>query len=196
MTEVYLSPTVPGKLETLTVHEGDTVKAGQRVGTLDRYEQSFRDYNRALRLQASQEYSHQQLEQATLAMRDQQLISTIDGVILQRISEPGEVLTPGVPAVIIGNPNDVWVRVYIPGGDIGRVVLGQSASVVSDSFSGRRFSGKVTFISPEAEFTPKNVQTKEERVTQMFQVKISIDHPEGILKPGMPADVTIESLRG
>jgi HlyD family secretion protein len=132
------------------------------------------------------------VEHAELDYQDQQLVAPIDGVILARVSEPGEGLSPGIPAVVIGNPKDVWIKVYFPEGEIGRVTLGQKASVAIDSYSGRSYAGRVTFISPKAEFTPKNVQTKEERVTQMFAVKVTVDDAAGVLKPGMPADCTLE----
>src|SRR5258708_5843496 len=193
MTEVYLSPTVAGKISTLGPQEGDRVTAGQRVGTLDRFEQAQRDYDRAKRLISAGGSTQQQAEHAQLALQDEQLLSPIDGVILQRVSEPGEVIGPGTPALVIGNPKDVWIKVYIPEGVIGRVQLGQSADLRVDAFPERVFTGKVTFISPKAEFTPKNIQTKEERVTQMFAVKITLDHPEGLLNPGMPADCHINA---
>jgi len=188
MTEVYLSPAVVGKLSTLTVHEGDTVTKGQLVGTLDRYEQAKRDLDRLRRLRASGEAAHQQVERAELDLEDQKLVSSIDGIILVRVSEPGEGLSPGVPAVVIGNPRDVWLKIYISERDIGRISVGQKAEVFIDSDPGRAFAGHVSFVSPKAEFTPKNIQTKEERVTQMFAVKITLHEPGGILKPGMPAD--------
>jgi multidrug resistance efflux pump len=196
MTEVYLSPNVPGKISTLGPREGDHVTAGQRVGTLDRYEQAQRDYDRAKKLISAGGSTRQQVEHAELALQDQQLISPIDGVILLRVSEPGEVIAPGTPALVIGNPKDVWIKVYIPEGDIGRVELGQRAEIHVDAFPDRAFAGKITFISPRAEFTPKNIQTKEERVTQMFAVKITLDAPEGLLKPGMPADCTLTTAHG
>ena len=123
-----------------------------------------------------------------LSRADFSAMSPIDGTILVRVSEPGEGLSPGVPAVVIGNPNDVWIKLYISDRDIGRVVLGQKTEISIDSFPDKRFSGRVTFISPKAEFTPKNIQTKEERITQMFAVKVTVDKPDGVLKPGIPAD--------
>ncbi len=188
MTEVYLSPAVPGKLATLTVHEGDSVKSGQLLGTLDRFQQARRDLDRLQTLRASGEAARQQVENAELAYQDQQLVSPIDGVILIRVSEPGEGLSPGVPAVVIGNPKDIWIKLFISDAEIGKIVLGQKADITIDTFPDRRFAGRVTFISPKAEFTPKNIQTKEERITQMFAVKVTVDEPDGVLKPGMPAD--------
>jgi HlyD family secretion protein len=93
--------------------------------------------------------------------------------------------------LILGNPQDVWLKVYVPERDIGRVKVGQAAAIRIDAYSDRTFDGRVTYISPKAEFTPKNVQTKEERATQMFAVKVAAVTPDGSLKPGMPADCEI-----
>lgn len=191
MTEVHVAPTVAGRVETLEVKEGDVVKAGQKIGRLDRFAQAERDYQRAKRLVPEGGATREQMENSELALRDQQLVSPIQGIVLNRVSEPGEVVSPTTPVVVIGNPDDVYVKVYIPEKEIGRVKLNQKAQLEVDSFPDRKFEGRVTFISPKAEFTPKNVQTKEERVTQMFAVKVSVTRPEGLLKAGMPADVEI-----
>jgi len=74
---------------------------------------------------------------------------------------------------------------------MGRVRLGDTAEVAIDAFPGRAFPGRITYISPEAEFTPKNVQTKEDRVKLVFGVKVEIENKDGLLKPGLPADATI-----
>jgi HlyD family secretion protein len=81
---------------------------------------------------------------------------------------------------------------YVSEKNLGKVKLGQTGAVTIDSFPGRKFTGKVTFISPEAEFTPKNIQTKEERVKLVYGVKVRIQNEEELLKPGMPADVSID----
>lgn len=191
MTEVYLSPVVPGRLETLDVHEGDAVKKGQRVGTLDRFEDARRDYRRARELLGRGGSTRRQFEKAELILRDQQLIAPIDGLVLNRVSEPGETISPGIPAVVIGNPQDVYVKIFVTEREVGLVKVGQPARLAVDAFPDRFFEGRVTFISPTAEFTPKNVQTKEERVTQTFAVKVTLQRPDGTLKPGMPADCEI-----
>jgi HlyD family secretion protein len=93
--------------------------------------------------------------------------------------------------VTIASLSEVHLNIYIPETDLGKVRLGQEAEVTIDSYPDRTFKGRVIFISPEAEFTPKNVQTKEERVKLVFRVKIKIPNPDNILKPGMPADALI-----
>jgi multidrug resistance efflux pump len=188
MTEIYLSPSVSGKVNTLTVHEGDRVRAGDQIATLNRFQEAKKDLDRAKRLLSGGGSTQEQVEKAELAWEDQQLVAPVDAVVLQRVSEPGEVVSPGVPVVVLGNPQDLWMKVFIPESEIGRLRLGQAATIRIDAFPQRAFEGRVTYISPKAEFTPKNIQTKEERVTQMFAVKISMARPDGSLKPGLPAD--------
>lgn len=98
---------------------------------------------------------------------------------------------PGFSIITLSELDPVTLTVYIPENKIGLVKLGQAASVTIDSYPGQSFTGKVTFISPQAEFTPKNVQTVEERAKTVFATKISLSNPEQKLKPGMPADATI-----
>lgn len=120
------------------------------------------------------------------------LNSPLSGLVLAKHAEPGEMLAPGAPVVTIGKLDQVWLRAYIPESELGRVKVGQTARVSVDSWPGRSFDGKISFISPEAEFTPKNVQTAKERVKLVYRIKITLDNPKMELKPGMPADATIE----
>ena len=85
----------------------------------------------------------------------------------------------------------MWIMAYVSEKNLGKVKIGQQATVTVDSFPGRSFPGKVIYISPEAEFTPKNIQTKEERVKLVYGVKVQLQNEEELLKPGMPADVSI-----
>jgi HlyD family secretion protein len=110
---------------------------------------------------------------------------------LTKRAEQGEIINPGFPIVVLIDPDDLWLRVYIPESEIGLVKLGQPASIAVDSFPKRTFEGKVIEISSKAEFTPRTVQTKKERVNLVFGVKISLDNRERLLKPGMPADAEI-----
>lgn len=122
------------------------------------------------------------------------LHSPLSGLVLAKHAEPGEMLTPGTPVVTIGKMDEVWLRAYIPESELGRVKVGQTARVSVDSWPGRSFDGKISFISPEAEFTPKNVQTAKERVKLVYRIKITLDNPKMELKPGMPADAVIEMM--
>jgi HlyD family secretion protein len=115
------------------------------------------------------------------------------GVVTVRHREPGETVSPGSPAVTITNLEDRWVRIYIPETAIGRVRLRQKASITCDSFPDKSYEGEVSYIASEAEFTPKNVQTAQERVKLVYMVKVRVTGDPGHdLKPGMPADVQLE----
>jgi HlyD family secretion protein len=120
------------------------------------------------------------------------LVSPIDGIVLSRLVEPGEVVAPGVPLITLGSLDDLTITVYIPENQYGIIKLGHKALVTVDSFPGQTFEATVVRIADQAEFTPRNVQTQEERQTTVYAIKLSVDDPEGKLKPGMPADVVFE----
>jgi HlyD family secretion protein len=119
------------------------------------------------------------------------ICSPITGVVLERSVEVGEVIFPGIVAMTIGDLRSPWVRIYIGEPDIGKVRIGQKALVVTDAYPKRQFPGTLRYIASEAEFTPKNVQTREERIKLVYEAKVYLSNEEGILKPGMPADVTL-----
>ncbi len=119
------------------------------------------------------------------------LLSPVSGLVMAKNIEPGEQVAAGTPVVTVGELGTVWVRAYISETDLGRVKVGQKARVTTDTWPGRKYDGTVTFISSEAEFTPKNVQTQKERVKLVYRVKITIPNPNMELKPGMPADAQI-----
>jgi HlyD family secretion protein len=114
------------------------------------------------------------------------------GVVLVRQAELGEVMAPGTPVVTIADVEHLWLRGYVSETDLGRIHWGQEATVRTDTFPGKAYRGRVSFISSEAEFTPKSVETHKERVTLVYRVKIDLDNPNHELKPGMPADATID----
>jgi HlyD family secretion protein len=128
-------------------------------------------------------------------LEDTVLTAPMAGVVLRKDVELGETVGAGVSVYTVGDLRNPWVKVYVPEPSIGRVKLGQDASVTTDSFPNKTYKGKVSFISSEAEFTPKQVQTKEERVKLVFGVKVVVDNEKNELKPGMPADVTIKIQR-
>jgi len=132
------------------------------------------------------------LGMAQVRLRDSTILAPLAAIVLTKRAEQGEVVNPGFPIVILIDPDDLWLRVYIPESEIGLVGIGQAAAVTVDSFPNRRFEGKVIEISSKAEFTPRTVQTKKERVNLVFGVKISLDNRERLLKPGMPADTEIK----
>ncbi len=114
------------------------------------------------------------------------------GVITVREVELGEVVLPGTPVVTLADLDHVWLRAYIAETDLGRIHWGQPATIATDTFPGKQYHGRISFISSSAEFTPKSVQTYKERVTLVYRVKIDIDNPNHELKPGMPADARID----
>jgi len=119
------------------------------------------------------------------------LISPISGLVLSKDIEPGEFIAPGTPVVTVGNLESVWLRAYINETDLGRVKVGQKVRITTDTYPGRIYNGDISFISSEAEFTPKNVQTQKERVKLVYRIKIIIQNSNMELKPGMPADAEI-----
>jgi HlyD family secretion protein len=114
------------------------------------------------------------------------------GVITVRQAELGEVVAPGSPVVTLADLDHIWLRAYIAETDLGSIHWGQEATVTTDTYPGKRYHGRISFISSSAEFTPKSVQTYKERVTLVYRIKIDIDNPSHELKPGMPADAHLE----
>jgi HlyD family secretion protein len=124
-------------------------------------------------------------------LSDRTLSSPVDGVVLTKSAERGEVLAAGSVLLTLGDVDRPWVRGYIGEKDLGRIKLGMPAGVTTDSFPGKTYKGKVTFISSEAEFTPKQIQTQEERVKLVYRVKIEVENPNRELKSNMPVDAVI-----
>jgi HlyD family secretion protein len=122
---------------------------------------------------------------------DLNIISPIDGVVTTRSVEPGTVVTSGKTLLTLINPNTVYLRGFVPEGDIGKVRVGQQAKVFLDSAPDKPLSAKVTAIDTQASFTPENIYFQKDRVKQVFGVKIGISNPAGFAKPGMPADAEI-----
>ncbi|MBI5603730.1 MAG: efflux RND transporter periplasmic adaptor subunit [Deltaproteobacteria bacterium] len=116
------------------------------------------------------------------------LHAPISGIVLSENVEAGEYVSPGTPVVTAGDLIRVYLRAYINETDLGRVKLGQKVRLFTDTFPGKAYEGKITFIASQAEFTPKNVQTQKERVKLVYRIKVDIPNPNLELKPGMPAD--------
>jgi HlyD family secretion protein len=123
--------------------------------------------------------------------RDFEVRAPVDGVVEVKHVEPGELAIPGAALFTLIDPKRPYVKAYIPEADLGRIKLGTPVEVVCDSFPGRAFRGKIDYISSEAEFAPKNIQTKEERLKLVFMIKAYLDNPDGVLKPGLPVDVKV-----
>jgi HlyD family secretion protein len=144
----------------------------------------------AQKAQVEQARANLRASEAALANAD--IVAPINGVVTVRHHEPNEIVAAGEPVLTLMNPADRWVRIYVPEDRIGAVHLGTPASISTDTDRNRRYSGQVIYISPEAEFTPKSVQTSEERVRLVYAVKVSIESDSKLqLKPGMPADVVL-----
>jgi HlyD family secretion protein len=130
---------------------------------------------------------------ASIALIDSQLADTIatspvDGVVLVKSADPGEILSAGTTVVTIGDIEHPWLRGYIDETDLGKVKLGSLVHVTTDSYKNRSYTGHVSFISSEAEFTPKQIQTQQERVKLVYRIKIDLDNSSRELKSNMPAD--------
>ena len=154
------------------------VKAGPRKETIDQA--------RARLDQAKQgrALAETQLGYATV-------VSPLSGVVLSKHIEPGEYVMPGTPVVTVGDLENVWVRAYINETDLGRVKVGQRVRVTTDTYPDKVYEGHISFISSQAEFTPKNVQTAKERVKLVYRIKVDIENLNMELKSGMPADAEL-----
>lgn len=143
-------------------------------------------------LEAQTDQARAQLAVATDDLKKSRIYAPFDGFVTVKDVEEREYVQPGSPVVTLAKLDEVLVKTYVPETQLGMVKLGQEAEVVSDTFPGKRYAGRVTFISPTAEFTPKNVQTREERVKLVFRIKVTVKNPDYELKPGLPVDVTIK----
>ncbi|MBI4459516.1 MAG: efflux RND transporter periplasmic adaptor subunit [Acidobacteria bacterium] len=159
------------------------VKAGPRKETI-------------AQARARLEQSRQALAAAATRLSYATLYSPLSGVVLSKNIEPGEYVAPGTPVVTVGDLSNVWLRAYINETDLGRVKLGQPVRITTDTDPSKSYAGKLSFLSSQAEFTPRNVQTQQERVKLVYRVKIEIPNPEMELKAGMPADAEIQTGQG
>ncbi|NPV85078.1 MAG: HlyD family efflux transporter periplasmic adaptor subunit [Anaerolineae bacterium] len=130
--------------------------------------------------------------QIVAVVRGERVRSPIDGVVLERIAEPGEIVMPGGTLLTVANLDQLTLTVYVPEDRYGKIMLGQICNVRVDSFPGETFLGKVSYIANRAEFTPRNVQTVDSRKSTVFAIRLDLDPSNRKLKPGMPADVTFQ----
>jgi HlyD family secretion protein len=142
-------------------------------------------------LQESRRAAEAQLEEARANLAERNIYAPTDGTILSRPVEVGDVVSSGSPIFVMVDMSRLYLKVYIPEPEIPKIKLGDEADITVDAFPGRTFAARVSKIYQQAEFTPKNVETKEERVKLVFGVELTFVKPEGILKPGMPADAAI-----
>ena len=187
---------------SLKLWEQKVIAAEQRDRTDTALKQSNAAMQRDLAMQHAAEQdiavananirsARENLELAKIMLGYTTLRAPFSGVILTRQTELGEVMQPGTPVVTLADLDHVWLRAYVDETDLGRIRWGQAATVHADTYPGRAYAGQISFISSEAEFTPKSVETHKERVTLVYRIKIDLANPNHELKPGMPADATI-----
>ena len=190
---LYEKDEIPGQTRDLAATNVTRAQA-----TYDRAQQIYNELVEGTRKEElAVEHSNVHQADENLQMSRIRLSYTVlrapfDGVVLVRQAELGEVVSPGTPIVTLGDLDHLWARVYVPETDMGKVHWGLTVDVHTDSFPGKTYPGRISFISSEAEFTPKSVQTEKERVTLVYRVKVDLENPRHELKPGLPADVDIK----
>ena len=145
------------------------------------------DVDRANVRQAKENLDMSQIRLSYTVLR-----APFDGIVLVRQAELGEVVSPGTPIVTLADLDHIWLRVYLPETDLGKLHWGQEVNVRTDTYPGKTYRGRVSVIASDAEFTPKSVQTEKERVTLVYRIKIDVENPNHELKPGMPADAYVD----
>lgn len=205
-TKVDISVQVPSTIQAVHFHEGDRIKTGDRLITLScddlkiasRF--ALSNYTRYVKLSSSGSATPETVDtmrnrkdEAELRLSWCTINSPITGSVMSRYHEPGEWVSPGVRVLTIANARDVWAYVYVPQPMIAKLSLGMKVKAHLAEMTEKTFEGSITKINEEAEFTPKNVQTREERSRLIYGVKISFNdaNTEGILKPGMTLEVEL-----
>ncbi len=161
VTETNLATQAGGRIKFVYVNEGDSIHKDETLVRI---------------------YSETSLMNETIA-------SPIDGVVLERLVEPGEIAAPGSTVMVVAPMDRLTLKIYVPENQYGHITVGQTYPVTVDSFPGQSFDGRVSYIAAQAEFTPRNVQTKDSRQLTVYAVKLDLAPTGGKLKAGMPADV-------
>jgi HlyD family secretion protein len=218
VTEIDIASKMSGRITDIVADEGDKVKrerplvslayeelTPQKISAAATLQNTERNFRRSEALYKSGSLSKQAYDNALTAYTNAKsqydyvlanisnayLNSPIDGTVIRKNAERGELAFPGTPILVLADLTRPWIKVYVPETKIGRVRIGDAAELTTDSFPGKKFRGKVVTISNKPEFTPKTIQTKEERVKLVFAVKVALENPDDDLKPGMPADTVI-----
>ncbi len=168
----------------------DRAKAALRLSETNKLDLKRRQDELSMR-QAEIARARAQAGVLDVQMNDRTLVSPIAGVVMAKSAEMGEVLAAGATVVTLGELDKPWVRGYVSESNLGRVKLGKLVDVTTDSFPGKKYKGRITFISSEAEFTPKQIQTQEERQKLVYRIKIEVENPNRELKSNMPVDAEI-----
>lgn len=166
-------------------------RAAVRISEANGLELTRREQEIAMR-RADIERARAQLAIYEAQLGDLTVAAPMEGVVMTKSADPGEVLAAGTAVVTIGDLDHPWLRAYINEPDLGRVKLGQRVKLRTDSYPGKIYWGRISYISPQAEFTPKQIQTKEERVKLVYRIKIETGNPAHELKDNMPVDGEIE----
>jgi len=168
----------------------ERARASLRVGQANAIETKRREQDIVAR-QSDIERAEAQIALIDSQLADTIAVSPINGMVLVKAADVGEILAPGTSVVTVGDIEHPWLRAYIREQDLGRVKIGDKVKVTTDSFRDKVYDGHISYISSEAEFTPKQIQTSEERVKLVYRVKIDVDNPRHELKSNMPADAEI-----
>lgn len=218
VTEIEISSKIMARINEIFVEEGDEVKKGdilvklegeelsaQEKSALASYDNALANFKRAKELYDAGSISVKEFEATSttfqIAKANLDLVmasvkntiirSPIDGTVISKNLNPGEIAFPGTSILTIADLTRPWLKIYVSEKKLGLVKIGQKAEIKIDTFPKKKYEGRVVYISQKAEFTPKTVQTKEERVKLMFAVKIQLENKELELKPGLPADAVI-----
>jgi len=165
----------------------DQARASVRLAEANRVDLRRKEQELGAR-RADIDRSKAQLAMTQAQIGDTEVFSPVDGVVLVKSTEVGEVVAAGATVVTIGDLDHPWLRAYINERDLERVKLGATVRLKTDSRSGKEYQGRITFIASEAEFTPKQIQTQEERVKLVYRIKVEVDNPRHELKSNMPVD--------
>jgi len=192
-----------GRADTLLQKGAGTVQARDQANAALRQSNAASERDQALQSAAERQVelakanirnANETLKMAQIVLGYTTLYAPFDGIIVVRQAELGEIMAPGTPVVTMADLDHVWLRAYINETDIGKVRLGQAVAVKTDTYPGKNYQGRVSFISSNAEFTPKSVETHAERVTLVYRIRVDISNPTHELVPGMPADAVLEAL--
>ncbi|MBV9079833.1 MAG: efflux RND transporter periplasmic adaptor subunit [Elusimicrobia bacterium] len=203
-TEVDLSPRLAATIAEVTVKEGQDVKKDDVLVRLDgedikiAAEQADTDFRRAARLLKSGSMTQEAFDRAKFHQQDAALHvewltikSPLDGTVLDRFHEPGELVSPPMKLLRLANLNDVWAQLYVPQTMLAKLSLGMKVPAYLPELDMKRLEGTIVHIRNEAEFTPKNVQTREERARLVYAVKVAFDNKDRLLKPGMTIEAEL-----
>lgn len=203
-TKIIISARVASDIADIYVAEGDMVVTDQPLIELscDTYKilanQIDNEYNRARQLK---DRGHLSVTEYDIWVRNKQdndlklgwcrVVSPINGMVITRFREIGEVVAPGVPLISVANPYDIWAYFYVPYGMLHQLSVGQHVTGILPEADGMKFIGRIIKINEVAEFTPKNVQTRDERTRLVYGIKVQFENPELILKSGMTIESTL-----